>query len=29
MPLPWGKIAIGLLIALVSFGAALWALDRR
>src|SRR5258707_13469933 len=27
MPLPWGKIAIGLLIALVSFGAALWALD--
>ncbi|TMK04057.1 MAG: DUF4403 family protein [Alphaproteobacteria bacterium] len=27
MPLPWGKIAIGLLIAIVSFGAALWALD--
>src|SRR5260370_23736691 len=27
MPLPWAKIALGLLIALVSFGAALWALD--
>jgi Domain of unknown function (DUF4403) len=27
MPLPWGKIAIGLLIVIVSFGAALWAFD--
>jgi Domain of unknown function (DUF4403) len=27
MHVPWGKIAIGLLIAVVSFGAALWALD--
>ena len=27
MHLPWGKIALGILVAVVAFGGALWALN--